>query len=158
MKNEINIFKASNFCAPRNFPVEFFVQMSQWEHIIKSPYGVSFYTHETDWNTKVDKCLRISDHWNFYSEYDFKLHCKTNIPVPENHWALGQYDAQQQLFVILDIKNPKNKIAREKDFRLLMMNMKYDALIADKTITPDIKKRIDYSFLKKQLTILQECR
>ena len=151
MKNKIDIFKASKFCAPRYFPFEYFYELSQWEYIHKSPYSVSFYSDKVNWGIKPDKCLRISDHWNFTSR--LTLHCKTDIPVPENHWAIGQYNAEQGIFIILDIKNPKIKLASDKDFRLLLVNLRYDSLIKNGEIAPELQERIDYSYMKKYFKI-----
>lgn len=156
LKNEITLKYAAQRCAGFKFPVEFFVQMTQWENIIKSPYSLSFYTHETDWNKKEDKSLRISDHWNFTTEYDFttKLHCKTDREVPKDHWAIGQYDANQGIFIILDIKNPERKICREKDFQLIVMDIKYKEVI--NKVEPKFHPLVDYNFLKKYYKILEE--
>jgi hypothetical protein len=161
IRNQVTIQQACNYVATFNFPIEFFMEMIKWQHIVKSPYSLSFYSHETDWNKKEDKSFRISDHWNFitsHDDFEDRLHCITDKPVPKDHWAIGRYDIEQKLFVILDIKNPTIRITRTKEFRLLTMNMKYeeDTIRKQAHLGNEIRRKIDYGFLKKYYCILEE--
>ncbi len=58
----------------------------------QSPYSQSYYNSKNiTWSHKPEGSLRLSDHWNFFSTYDGKLHCQTMNPSFKDRWALGEY-------------------------------------------------------------------
>ena len=82
-------------------PDEIIERMKDWDVIVKSPYGLSFYSSkEVSWANKPDISFRVSDHWNF--EARGSVHCKTDIPVKNtSHISLGQYDKSSNKYKIL---------------------------------------------------------
>lgn len=73
-----------------------------------SPYNRygsgSFYTEEgKTWDFTPEGTIRISDHWNFYSQG--KDHCKTDIDneLLIGKWAVGKWDSILQIYQIISI-------------------------------------------------------
>ena len=75
---------------PANLPTAFRRELASWKTISKSPYSDSFYNIEgKTWGNTPQGIIRISDHWNFYSQGE--RHCVTDRPVRENtHWVKAQ--------------------------------------------------------------------
>ncbi len=81
---------------PANMPESFKITLTAWPVSKKSPYSNSYYdTKKKRFGYAPTGSHRISDHWNF--EYDGKLHCCTDRPVAENHWALAQWDGTRYI-------------------------------------------------------------
>lgn len=78
--------------------------MSEWDVIYKSPYSKSFYSSvDISWSYKPDGSFRVSDHWNFKSSRDGRIHCKTDKEVPPNnnsHFSVGKYNRSKNLYEI----------------------------------------------------------
>ena len=68
----------------------------------KSPHGDSFYSGEVGWNYKESNSYRVSDHWNFTTRKDNKIHCQTISPVSDNsHWSIGIFREELGKYEIL---------------------------------------------------------
>lgn len=66
--------------------------IENWNIISKSPYSNSFYnTDDITWDYKPEGSLRLSDHWNFYTNGE--QHCKLNITDEyiAGIWILAEY-------------------------------------------------------------------
>lgn len=67
--------------------------LNNFKELNKSPYSDSFYnSKDIDWNYKPEGSLRLSDHWNFWSQG--KTHCEvegTDGELIENCWMLCQF-------------------------------------------------------------------
>lgn len=62
-----------------------------FKKINKSPYSNSFYdSNEIDWDYKPENSLRLSDHWNFYSQGE-KHCCLDCTDEYTKKWLLCQY-------------------------------------------------------------------
>lgn len=152
--NRINYQQLLNYTAQSKIPHELFIDLLSWSDLIKSPYGLSFYSAPVDWNYKEDKSFRISDHWNFYTRHSKDMHCKTNINVPKNTWSLGQYNAELGMYEILKNLQPLNyKLGQSTIFKLLSIDIQYSNVIEKNS---EHKAKIEYSFLKKYYTVLEE--
>lgn len=51
---------------PKDMPFELIIEITNWDLIIKSPYGYSYYNQPVGWDFKTPDSLRIADHWNFF--------------------------------------------------------------------------------------------
>ena len=80
--------------------IEIFKEIVKFEKINKSPYSMSFYNAEVDWNYKPQGSLRISDHWNFYSE-------------GEKHCELEETSEYTQKWLMCEFRNGKYHILKE---------------------------------------------
>ena len=77
-----------------NIPDSIKEMMRTWPVIQKSPYSNSFYSSkDIFWGSKPEGSYRVSDHWNFISNYDTTIkHCATSNHVPNNsHISIGQF-------------------------------------------------------------------
>jgi len=64
--------------------------IKKYKLVQKSPYSQSYYTDgKITWDYKPEGSLRLSDHWNFYSEG--KIHCKTLCGTTKG-WYVGRYE------------------------------------------------------------------
>lgn len=150
--NRISHMKLVNYASSSNLPLELLNEIISWPDLIKSPYGLSFYSAPVDWNYKEDKSFRVSNHWNFLAN-DFRMHCKTDIEVPKDFWALGQFDSNLKIYKILQIYKPlSDHLSRISDFQLLKLNVLYDYTIKNNL---QLEQKINYSFLKKYYKILE---
>lgn len=124
-----------------NIPQEIIDMMIDWEVRFKSPYSNTFYnTTDISWSYKPDGSLRVSDHWNFYT--NDKWHCQTDTKVPNNsHVSIAKYDRKIGRYHIIKsvetdehvekltaaiarkeyLKNPE-RIARMKEFKNRIAN------------------------------------
>lgn len=86
-----------------NLPPGIVEKMKEWEHITKSPYSNSFYSSpDVTFKNKPDGSMRVSDHWNFPSRRDNKIHSKTNVPVENNiTWCIGVFDSLKKEYTII---------------------------------------------------------
>jgi hypothetical protein len=86
--------------------------------------GSYYNTTDKDWDCTPDGCLRVSDHWNFWSKGT--LHCKANMPNEEldGKWALGKYSKESGIYTILEVF--------EKDYEAISKRKKRkDSLVID---------------------------
>lgn len=85
-----------------NLPPGIIEKMREWEHISKSPYSNSFYSSsEVTFKNKPHGSMRVSDHWNFHSRRDNKLHGRTSESVENNIlWCIGVFDSEKKEYVI----------------------------------------------------------
>lgn len=102
-------------------------EMEKWPMIYKSPYSKSFYSSDDiSWTHKPDGSFRVSDHWNFTTNRNDRVHCKTKKPVKNNtHYSLGKYDASEDKYEILiseftegeteKIKNQRERLKHLQD-------------------------------------------
>jgi hypothetical protein len=75
--------------ASQVLPAPLFKELLSWKTISKSPYSNSYYNSTgISWSGKPEGSLRISDHWNFYSQG--ATHCKTDV-VKYSGWECLQY-------------------------------------------------------------------
>lgn len=94
--------------------------MKSWDLIYKSPYSKSFYSStDIGWSHKPDNSYRVSDHWNFKTNRNDTIHCKTDKVVPLNntHFAIGKYSKDKDLYEIILIE-PSNKFVNKKVSKL----------------------------------------
>lgn len=87
-------FSTSEYVSPldtMNMPVKFRNIINSWDYISRSPYSASYYNMAgKTWDNTPEGIIRISDHWNFYSQG--KKHIITDVPVENNtHWTMAQY-------------------------------------------------------------------
>lgn len=78
-------------------------------------YSGSFYnTNEKSWDYTPDGTIRVSDHWNFYSQGT--IHCITDIDDKKivGKWVVAQYSASTNRWNVIS--------ADEKDFTALQKN------------------------------------
>lgn len=150
---------------PVDFPEELLILMLEWDKIIKSPYGNSYYNAPVGWSYKEHNSYRISDHWNFVSNYN--LHCVTNCPVHDNtHWTLAQYDAKSGNYnVIKSIRKTNTNIHKTKSFKLAMMDCSYDIVLSkfysdskdiDLVTREKNCSKLKLAFLNKKFKLLEE--
>lgn len=99
--------------------------MSKWDIIYKSPYSKSFYSSDDiSWTHKPDGSFRVSDHWNFKSNRDDRIHCKTDIKVIDNtHFSIGKYNKESGVYEII-LSEPteeylQNKLKSEQKLKYL---------------------------------------
>ena len=67
--------------------------VKKWRIISMSPYSTSFYNKNgITWGKKPNGSLRLSNHWNFYSQGE--IHCKLNTTnnYLSNTWILAEYN------------------------------------------------------------------
>ena len=101
MSDQIISFNRFILQQPRTLPEELTLLIKDWDKIIKSPYGHSYYSEIVGWNYKPHNSYRISDHWNFTCSKG-KSHCLTTSDCPNNsHWSLGQFDETTGKYVII---------------------------------------------------------
>jgi len=100
-----------------------------------SPYnrstGGSFYTEKgKTWDFTPENCIRISDHWNFYSQG--QTHCITDVDDRKiiDKWVVAKYNSETKIWEVIS--------ADEKDFTALY---KQKDRIANKNFTDDLIKR-----------------
>jgi hypothetical protein len=148
---------------PKDFPMDFINLMADWDVIIKSPYGHSYYSAQPGWNYKEPDSYRISDHWNFSAKGT--VHCKTTSECPNNsHWTIAKFNGDLQKYeVIQSIEKPIESVKSTKEFKLMAMEVKWERAIANinKYLTDDkaIKKAISRNeliFLNKRYKILEQ--
>ena len=155
-KQEITLGRAIQL-TPTDFPAEFFKAMSKWKMIIKSPYGNSFYSSEVDWGYKKHNSLRISDHWNF--ESNFKMHCETTTECPNNtHRTIAKFDNEQKKYIVIH-SIAKKGYNNRKSFHYHMFKFieKYDKIIEGvKLSNPKALKTCELSLLNKYYGILEQ--
>jgi hypothetical protein len=82
-------------------PDELLQFIMDWDNIKVSPYGNnSYYNNIKDWHSFVDGGIRVSNHWNFYTNGG--LHCKTVIPIENNaYWYVGVYSSTTDTYDII---------------------------------------------------------
>ena len=81
-------------------------EISKWGHISKSPYSESYYSMPgKTWGGTPEGIRRVADHWNFESKG--RVHCRTDKPVPDGYWALGEY--HDGTYTILKTVKPLSK-------------------------------------------------
>jgi hypothetical protein len=71
-------------------PADLIKLIMKWDKIKKSPYGnTSYYNAAKTWESFVHRGIRVSDHWNFYSQGN--IHCQTMTPIRSNDrkWRIG---------------------------------------------------------------------
>jgi len=72
-----------------------------------SPYNRyasgSFYSKEgKTWNNTPDNIIRVSDHWNFYSQGSY--HCITDVPNNKlTGWVVAKYNASNEIYEVISI-------------------------------------------------------
>jgi len=104
-----------------DIPESIQAMMRKWEVIQKSPYSNSFYSStEIFWSSKPEGSYRVSDHWNFKSNYDNKKHCETNGPAPNNtHISIAKYTNGKYDIILSElskkslVRNIKNSLRRD---------------------------------------------
>lgn len=106
MKNLKNVIGTAIY----TMPVQLVKAVIQHGIIHPSPYnrmfGGSFYnTPEKGWDYTPDRCLRLSDHWNFWSRGE--KHCITNEEVIPNTWVLAQYNGSTGIYEVLEVFEKK---------------------------------------------------
>lgn len=106
-------------------PDKIIEMMKEWSIIYKSPYSKSFYSSDDiSWTHKPDGSFRVSDHWNFRSNRDEKIHCKTDKKTIDNtHFSIGQYDKKSGIYRII-LNEPtkehiQNKLKYEQKLKYL---------------------------------------
>jgi hypothetical protein len=106
-------------------PANIVSMMSEWDIIYKSPYSKSFYSSDDiSWSHKPDGSFRVSDHWNFKSNRDDRLHCKTDKNVLDNtHFSIGKYNKESGIYKII-LSEPteeylQNKLKSEQKLKYL---------------------------------------
>jgi len=142
-KTELLLFSKVFNIIPKSIDYKIIEWMIEnWGDVIKkSPYGFSYYNTEKDWDYTVDKSLRLSDHWNFYSAD--KKHCKIDIPYSNNeYWTIARYDKKTDMY-IEEISYPYN-YSEENRLKILELKKQYYNQI-----------NIDYSQVNKALTMLK---
>lgn len=104
-----------------NLPPGIIEKMKVWDEILKSPYSNSFYsTSQTSWNHKPEGSFRVSNHWNFYSRRDSKIHCKTVEPIENDwQWCLGQFEGGKYRILYCE-EDPIWKDTQSKKKRKMM--------------------------------------
>ena len=98
-----------------DIPDEIKDMMLTWDIMYKSPYSDTFYdSTNITWGHKPDGSLRVSDHWNFYTQD--KYHCQTSTPVQNNtHISIGKYDRKSGRYIILKSVQTNVNIAKIKN-------------------------------------------
>lgn len=88
----------------------------------RSPYNGydsgSFYSKEgKTWDYTPNDCIRISDHWNFYSQG--KVHCKTDLPNDKiiGKWCVAQWCEELSLWKIISADEKDYSELRKKEIR-----------------------------------------
>lgn len=85
-------------------PAKVVLEIVEFETLYKSPYSLSFYSKRKYWNYTEPDTIRLSNHWNFISRHTGeKVHCKTNIEIPDNTWIKAKYDDKNVIFVVEEI-------------------------------------------------------
>lgn len=68
--------------------------------ISKSPYGASYYAHESweeiSWGYKPHGSYRVSDHWGFESKG--AIHCRIDDDEYKQEWLIGKYDEHAKMY------------------------------------------------------------
>ena len=148
---------------PQDFPIDFINLMKDWDVIVKSPYGHSYYSAQPGWDYKEPDSYRISDHWNFSAKGT--VHCKTTGECPNNsHWTIAKFNGDLQKYeVIQSIVKPTESVKSSKEFKLMTIDARWERSIANinKRLSGDvaIKKAIsgaELSFLNQRYKILEE--
>ena len=85
-----------------DMPDELIKFIQSWSVIHKSPYGFSYYdSTNITWTYKPDNSLRVADHWNFKCKGRSKLHCVTDIEVPnKTHWVIARYCNKRKKYLV----------------------------------------------------------
>ena len=147
---------------PRDFPMAFLNLMKEWNVIVKSPYGHSYYSAQPDWDYKEPNSYRIADHWNFSAKGS--IHCKTTGECPDNsHWTIAKFNGDLQKYeVIQSIEKPIESIKASKEFKLMTIEVRWEKAIKSihKYLSDDtaIKKAIskaELSFMNQRYRILE---
>jgi hypothetical protein len=147
---------------PKDFPMDFINLMKNWDVIIKSPYGHSYYSAQPGWDYKEPDSYRISDHWNFSAKGT--VHCKTTSECPNNsHWTIAKFNGDLQKYeVIQSIEKPIESVKSTREFKIMYLEIRWKKAIANinkQLISPnEIKKAISDSelfFLNKKYEILE---
>ena len=151
--------KLTHLITNEKIPTELVNEIKGWNSIIKSPYGNSFYNGKVGWNYKEDGSLRISDHWNFESKG--KLHCQSDVPVPDNHWAIGRFDMEQNKYIIQKVIPPtETPLKNTLDFQMTCLEFSREIAIEKITkFSDDIEdslRKCEIGFLNKYFKILEE--
>lgn len=120
--------------------------MSEWSIIHKSPYSKSFYSSDNiSWTHKDDNSYRVSDHWNFKSNRDDRIHCKTDKVVPSNtHYSIGKYNRSKNIYNIIltepttlyvkKMEDHKKKLQYLQDPETIYKKRLFKNLINDKRV------------------------
>ena len=89
---------------PHGFPPKLITAMRKWPVISKSPFSHSYYdiTNKGWDDDGHDKFHRISDHWNFKTRFDDRVHCKTSETVNAGWWTLAVYDLKTKSYKIIE--------------------------------------------------------
>jgi len=118
--------------------------IENWGDIVKkSPYGFSYYNAEKGWDFTIDKSLRLSDHWNFYSRATMdQIHCKINISFKNNeYWTLARYNEKEDIYD--EIMSYPYNYSKENEKKVADIKHKYK------------QDNFDYSELNKNLNMLK---
>lgn len=99
-KKHSSLIDVFNYFSNIKNGIEIFKEIAKFENVNKSPYSMSFYNEEVDWNYKPQGSLRISDHWNFYSE-------------GEKHCELEETSEYTQKWLMCEFRNGKYHILKE---------------------------------------------
>jgi hypothetical protein len=103
----------------KQIPIDVLYEVLSENYIHKSPYSLSFYNKEKDWNYTQDETVRYSNHWNFLArKTGNKLHAKTDINITQDVWAKGIYDEKSDIYTI--IKRYENRQSTKVEIAELM--------------------------------------
>jgi len=102
---------------PSDIPFEVIRELSNWDMILKSPYGHSYYNAPVGWDFKTHNSLRIADHWNFSSKGN--LHCQTTEPVPDNTYTIARFDDTIKRYIPIASYSKVSQVKDTLAYRLL---------------------------------------
>jgi hypothetical protein len=133
--------------ATAQMPDELLEMIYNWDFLKKSPCGHSYYNAKKDWESFVDDAIRVSDHWNFTTGRDFRVHCQTVQKNIENnkYWYVGVYNELTdkyniiKKYPILDRKNSESEFLKEK-FKETSRKPSEDIMELGKTFKERLKK------------------
>lgn len=108
-----------------------------------SPYNRyasgSFYSKEgKSWDYTPEDCIRVSDHWNFYSKG--QIHCKTDVEDAKliGKWVVARYNTTLDLYNVISIDDKDTSALRLREKRNLLALDLSDSL---KTIKQNVTAR-----------------
>ena len=130
--------------AKYNLPPGILERMKEWEYISKSPYSNSFYSSkDVTFANKPNGSMRVSDHWNFTSMRDNKLHSRTNINVENNiQWCMGIFNADTHMYDIIHSEMDVEYLLKQE-----IITKRKEYLTNPDTIN---RKRLFHSIMKDQ--------
>lgn len=163
-KNKTKLFRKRDWSKPLNdkekmytfqsyhlLPYELAIELINLDYLHKSPSSLSFYDRRKDYGYTEEGTVRFSDHWNYKSKRDGKIHSITNITMKEKQWAKGVYDSSTDTFKIVKIYDPKRmtKAQYRKEIAPIFRKQLDEARLAAKPSDEIIEKRKEFTRMIK---------